>query len=86
MRDASRLSSFQSVFCQRSHHMNNICRSDDGVDYYLLFKVGPIACSEPPCKMKCVIPEISYHNRDPVLSVDFQVGLITTRIMLSLIQ
>jgi len=22
--------------------------------------------------MKCVIPEISYHNRDPVLSVDFQ--------------
>ena len=23
--------------------------------------------------MKCVIPEISYHNRDPVLSVDFQV-------------
>jgi len=23
-------------------------------------------------KMKCVIPEIAYHNRDPVLSVDFQ--------------
>merc|ERR1719466_755337 len=22
--------------------------------------------------MKCVIPEIAYHNRDPVLSVDFQ--------------
>ena len=36
--------------------------------------------------MKCVIPEISYHNRDPVLSVDFQVGLITTRIISSLIQ
>ena len=37
-----------------------------------------------PGKMKCVIPEISYHNRDPVLSVDFQVGLITTRIISSL--
>jgi len=24
--------------------------------------------------MKCVIPEISYHNRDPVLSLDFQQG------------
>jgi len=24
--------------------------------------------------MKCVIPEIAYHNRDPVLSVDFQLG------------
>lgn len=24
--------------------------------------------------MKCVIPEISYHNRDPVLSVDFQLS------------
>eukprot|EP00092_Neocalanus_flemingeri_P016294 GFUD01017639.1.p1 GENE.GFUD01017639.1~~GFUD01017639.1.p1 ORF type:complete len:619 (-),score=181.80 GFUD01017639.1:307-2163(-) len=23
--------------------------------------------------MKCVIPEIAYHNRDPVLSVDFQI-------------
>lgn len=23
-------------------------------------------------RMKCVIPEISYHNRDPVLSLDFQ--------------
>lgn len=22
--------------------------------------------------MKCVIPEISWHNRDPVLSVDIQ--------------
>lgn len=22
--------------------------------------------------MKCQIPEISWHNRDPVLSVDFQ--------------
>jgi chromatin assembly factor 1 subunit B len=22
--------------------------------------------------MKCVIPEISWHNREPVLSVDFQ--------------
>ena len=22
--------------------------------------------------MQCVIPEISYHNRDPVLSLDFQ--------------
>lgn len=22
--------------------------------------------------MKCIIPEISWHNRDPVLSVDFQ--------------
>ena len=26
--------------------------------------------------MKCVIPEISYHNRDPVLSLDFQVEFI----------
>ena len=26
--------------------------------------------------MKCVIPEISYHNRDPVLSIDFQVNIL----------
>ncbi|CAM1154504.1 CHAF1B (predicted) [Pycnogonum litorale] len=24
--------------------------------------------------MKCTVPEISWHNRDPVLSVDFQYG------------
>ena len=24
--------------------------------------------------MKCVIPEIAYHNRDPVLSIDFQLS------------
>jgi hypothetical protein len=23
--------------------------------------------------MRCVIPEVAYHNRDPVLSIDFQV-------------
>ena len=27
--------------------------------------------------MKCVIPEISWHNRDPVLSVDIQPKLST---------
>ncbi len=25
-------------------------------------------------KMRCVIPEVAYHNRDPVLSIDFQVN------------
>jgi len=25
--------------------------------------------------MKCITPEISWHNRDPVLSVDIQSGL-----------
>jgi len=25
--------------------------------------------------MKCITPEISWHNRDPVLSVDLQSGL-----------
>ncbi|XP_049764646.1 chromatin assembly factor 1 subunit B isoform X1 [Schistocerca cancellata] len=26
------------------------------------------------CRMKCTIPEISWHNRDPVLSIDIQPG------------
>ena len=41
----------------------------------LLFVVqsGTDCLQWTPGKMKCVIPEISYHNRDPVLSVDFQV-------------
>ena len=28
-------------------------------------------------RMRCVIPEVAYHNRDPVLSIDFQVKLPT---------
>jgi len=39
---------------------------------YILGALHCILRQLPIAIMKCVIPEISYHNRDPVLSVDFQ--------------